>query len=154
MRKSNTRARARWGREGGDEEDDTAEVGAMRGPRRGWRKRGDVERGWEWNPGSESAEIQKRRVAHAPSSAVQQTALYILVLKGEELVLEAEQWTGLEAGSRERTERLRWSAAMRWMIQRRRECREVDQAYRRRGEEVRMKVRRPRAKGRCGGKGK
>ena len=42
---------------------------------------------------------------------------------------------------------------MRWMIQRRRECREVDQAYRRRGEEVGMKVRRPKAKGRHGGKG-
>ena len=64
---------------------------------------------------------------HAPSSAAQQTALYILVLKDEELVLEdeelvleAEQQTGLEAGSRERDECLRWSAAMRRMIQRKR----------------------------------
>ena len=39
-----------------------------------------------------------------------------LVLKDEELVLEAEQWTGLEGGSRERDERLRWSVAMRRMI--------------------------------------
>lgn len=41
-----------------------------------------------------------------------------LVLEDEELVLEGEQRTALEAGSRERDERLRWSASMRWMIQR------------------------------------
>ena len=51
---------------------------------------------------------------HAPSSAVQQTALYILVLEDEELVLEdeglvleAEQRTEVEAKSLERNERLR-----------------------------------------------
>ena len=42
---------------------------------------------------------------------------------------------------------------MRWMIQRRRECREVDRAFQRRGEEVRTKVRRPKVRGRHGGKG-
>ena len=41
------------------------------------------------------------------------------VLKDEELVLEGERRTELEGGgSLERNERLRWSASMRWMIQR------------------------------------
>ena len=38
------------------------------------------------------------------------------VLKDEELVLEGERQTELEAGSLERNERLRWSAAMRRML--------------------------------------
>ena len=43
------------------------------------------------------------------------------MLKDEELVLEGERRTELEGGgSRERDERLRWSASMRRMIQRRR----------------------------------
>ena len=106
----------------------------MRRPGRGWR-RGAVEREREWNPRSESAKIQKRVLVHAPSSAAQQTALYILVLEDkelvlrdeelvledEELVLEGEQRTALEAGSRERNERLRWSAAMRRMLLRSRD---------------------------------
>ena len=41
---------------------------------------------------------------------------------------------------------------MRWIIQRR-GCREVDRAFQRRGEEVRTKVRRPKVRGRHGGKG-
>ena len=74
---------------------------------------------------------------HAPARVAQQAAIYTIVLedvvlKDEELVLEAEQRTALEAGSRERNERLRWSAAMRMMIQKRR----GEQARRGRGERV------------------
>lgn len=50
------------------------------------------------------------------------------VLKDEELVLETERRTALEVGSRERDECLRWSAAMRCMIQKRRGCRKVERA--------------------------
>ena len=67
--------------------------------------------------------IQKRSIVHAPNSAAQQATIYILVLedkelvlKDEELVLEGERRTELEAGSLERNERLRWSAAMRRML--------------------------------------
>ena len=45
------------------------------------------------------------------------------VLEDKELVLEGEQRTALEAGSRERNERLRWTAAMRRMLQRSRDVR-------------------------------
>ena len=46
---------------------------------------------------------------HAPARVAQQAAIYTIVLedvvlKDEELVLEAEQRTGLEAGSLERNE--------------------------------------------------